>query len=287
MLAYIIRRLLQAILVMVVMSGLVFVGLYVVGDPVSMMASPEVTELERHVSFAKFTLYIPLLEQYAIFMSHAVRLDFGKSFLTGQSAMGLILERMPATLELAVVSMLLAGLVGVPLGIWAGLRPNALSTRGIMTGSVLGFSLPNFWVGLMLIMVFAVYLGWFPASGKRGIVTAVSERIGMAPTGVRMLQLLADRDRLGMMDDLVTVFRERLLDRRKIVRAELRSAVALTPEEVKAIETELGAVTGMNVAVEAVVDPDLIGGVLAKVGSTVYDGTVKSQLNRLRKQLVG
>jgi len=83
------------------------------------------------------------------------------------------------------------------------------------------------------------------------------------------------------------VFRERLLDRRKIVRAELRSAVALTPEEVKAIETELGAVTGMNVAVEAVVDPDLIGGVLAKVGSTVYDGTVKSQLNRLRKQLVG
>ncbi len=126
-----------------------------------------------------------------------------------------------------------------------------------------------------------------PASGKRGIVTAVSERIGMAPTGVRMLQLLADRDRLGMMDDLVTVFRERLLDRRKIVRAELRSAVALTPDEVKAIETELGAVTGMNVAVEAVVDPDLIGGVLAKVGSTVYDGTVKSQLNRLRKQLVG
>lgn len=126
-----------------------------------------------------------------------------------------------------------------------------------------------------------------PASGKRGIVTAVSERIGMAPTGVRMLQLLADRDRLGMMDDLVTVFRERLLDRRKIVRAELRSAVALTPDEVKTIETELGAVTGMNVAVEAVVDPDLIGGVLAKVGSTVYDGTVKSQLNRLRKQLVG
>ncbi|AVO49603.1 ABC transporter permease [Melaminivora suipulveris] len=166
MLAFIIRRLLQALLVMAVMSGLVFVGLYVVGDPVSMMASPEATELERDAIRANFGLDKPLLEQYAIFMSRAVRLDFGKSFLTGQSAMGLILERMPATLELAIVSMLLAGLVGVPLGVWAGLKPEALSTRGIMTGSVLGFSLPNFWVALMLIMVFAVYLGWLPASGR-------------------------------------------------------------------------------------------------------------------------
>ncbi|WP_313072570.1 ABC transporter permease [Melaminivora sp.] len=164
--AFIIRRLLQALLVMAVMSGLVFVGLYVVGDPVSMMASPEATDLERDAIRASFGLDKPLLEQYAIFMSHAVRLDFGKSFLTGQSAMGLILERMPATLELALVSMLLAALVGVPLGIWAGLKPQSVSARGIMTGSVLGFSLPNFWVGLMLIMVFAVYLGWLPASGR-------------------------------------------------------------------------------------------------------------------------
>lgn len=166
MLAFVIRRLLQAMLVMAVMSGLVFVGLYVVGDPVSMMASPEATDLERDAIRANFGLDKPLPEQYAIFMSHAVRLDFGKSFLTGQSAMGLILERAPATLELAVVAMLLAGVVGVPLGIWAGLRPQALSTRGIMTGSVLGFSLPNFWVGIMLIMVFAVYLGWLPANGR-------------------------------------------------------------------------------------------------------------------------
>ena len=125
-----------------------------------------------------------------------------------------------------------------------------------------------------------------PASGKRGIVTAIAQRIGMAPAGVRLLQLLADRDRLGLMDDLLAVYRERLLERRKVVRAELRSAVALTPDEVKAIETELGAVTGMNVAIDAVVDPELIGGVLAKVGSTVYDGTVRSQLQRLRRQLL-
>jgi peptide/nickel transport system permease protein len=168
--AFIIRRLMQAVLVMAVMSGLVFVGLYVVGDPVAMMASAEATDLERDAIRASFGLDKPLWQQYGIFMSHALHFDFGKSFLTGQSAMGLILERMPATLELAVVSMGLSVLIGVPLGIWAGLKPQALSTRGIMTGSVLGFSLPNFWVGLMLIMVFAVYLGWLPASGRGATV---------------------------------------------------------------------------------------------------------------------
>ena len=172
MLAYIIQRLMQAVLVMAVMSFLVFVGLYVIGDPVSMMASAEATELEREAIRANFGLDKPLWQQYAIFMSHALRLDFGKSFLTGQPAMGLILERMPATLELAVVSMSASLLIGVPLGIWAGLKPEALSTRGIMTGSVLGFSLPNFWVGLMLIMVFAVWLGWLP-SGGRGATASV------------------------------------------------------------------------------------------------------------------
>ena len=123
MLAYIIRRLLQAVLVMAAMSALVFVGLYVVGDPVSMMASPDATELDRDAIRQNFGLDRPLWQQYAIFMSHALRLDFGKSFLTGQSAMGLILERMPATLELASVSILLSILVGIPLGIWAGLKP--------------------------------------------------------------------------------------------------------------------------------------------------------------------
>lgn len=126
-----------------------------------------------------------------------------------------------------------------------------------------------------------------PASAKRNIASAVAERIGMAPTGVRLLQLLADRDRLGMTGELLAVFRERLLERRKVVRAELRSAVALSPEAIKTIESRLGAVTGKNVAIDAAVDPALIGGVVAKVGSTVYDGSVKSQLEKLRKQLVG
>lgn len=170
MLAFIIRRLLQALLVMAVMSGLVFLGLYVIGDPVSMMASPDATELDRAAIRHNFGLDKPLLQQYGIFLAHALRLDFGNSFLAGQPAMQLILERMPATMELAIVAMLLSIVVGVPLGIWAGLKPQAISTRGIMTGSVLGFSLPNFWVGLMLIMIFAVHLGWLPASGRGATV---------------------------------------------------------------------------------------------------------------------
>ncbi len=166
MLLTIIRRLLQTVLVVLVMSALVFAGLYLVGDPVSMLASPEATDAERELIRQSLGLDLPLWQQYFIFLGKAAQLDFGNSFLTGEPAMQLILERMPATLELATLAMLCSILVGVPLGIYAGLKPQSIGARSIMTGSVLGFSLPNFWVGMMLIMLFAVMLGWFPAGGR-------------------------------------------------------------------------------------------------------------------------
>lgn len=126
-----------------------------------------------------------------------------------------------------------------------------------------------------------------PAAGKRKIVSAVGERLGLGEVSRRALDLLAERDRLGNLAEVLTVFRERLLERQKIQRAEVRSATPLSPETARAIETRLSAVTGTTVKVDTVVDPALIGGVLAKVGSTVYDGTVKTQLEKLRKQLVG
>ncbi len=126
-----------------------------------------------------------------------------------------------------------------------------------------------------------------PAARKRAIVTAVAERIGMAPQATKLLGLLADRDRLHLVHELLAVYRERLLDQQKIVRADIRSAAPLSPDAMQAIETRLGAVTGKKVAVDATVDPSLIGGVVAKVGGTVYDGTVKTQLEKLRQQLVG
>ena len=170
MLATIIRRLLQTLIVMLVMSALVFAGIYLVGDPVSMMASPEATDAQREAIRVSLGLDKPLVMQYLVFISQAVQGHFGNSFLTGEPAMHLILERMPATMELATVAMLMSVLIGVPLGILAGLRPKAAGSRAIMTGSVLGFSLPNFWVGLMLIMLFAVTLGWLPASGRGATV---------------------------------------------------------------------------------------------------------------------
>ncbi|MBO1114466.1 ABC transporter permease subunit [Bordetella petrii] len=173
MLATIIRRLLQTLVVMLVMSALVFAGIYLVGDPVSMMASPEATDAQREAIRVSLGLDKPLVMQYLVFIGQAVQGNFGNSFLTGEPAMRLILERMPATLELASVAMLLSVLIGVPLGILAGLRPKAAGSRAIMTGSVLGFSLPNFWVGLMLIMLFAVQLGWLPASGRGATVSVL------------------------------------------------------------------------------------------------------------------
>ncbi|RTZ45664.1 ABC transporter permease [Candidimonas sp. SYP-B2681] len=166
MLLTIIRRLLQTVLVVLVMSALVFAGLYLVGDPVAMLASPEATDAQRALIRQSLGLHLPLWHQYFIFLGKAALLDFGNSFLTGEPAMRLILERMPATLELATLAMLSSMLIGVPLGIYAGLKPHTIKARSIMTGSVLGFSLPNFWVGLMLIMLFAVMLGWFPAGGR-------------------------------------------------------------------------------------------------------------------------
>lgn len=166
MLSTLLHRLLQTVIIVLVMSALVFAGLYMVGDPVSMLASPEATDAQRAQLRLSLGLDLPLWQQYLVFLGKAAQLDFGNSFLTGEPAMRLILERMPATLELATLAMLASMLIGVPLGIYAGLRPQSVSARSIMTGSVLGFSLPNFWVGLMFIMLFAVMLGWFPAGGR-------------------------------------------------------------------------------------------------------------------------
>jgi F-type H+-transporting ATPase subunit delta len=125
------------------------------------------------------------------------------------------------------------------------------------------------------------------AANKRAIAATLAERLGMSAPAVRLLQLLAERDRLHLTDELLAAYRGRLLDRKKIVKAQLRSATPLSPADVAAIEGRLGAVTGKNVLVDATVDPELLGGVVATVGSTVYDGSVRSQLERLRRQLLG
>jgi peptide/nickel transport system permease protein len=123
-------------------------------------------QIEREQAIAALGLDKPLWEQYTTFIEGAVTGDLGRSFVHAAPALGLILERMPATLELASAAMLIAVLLGIPLGLWAGLKPHSFAGRSIMAGSILGFSLPTFWVGLMLIMVFSVMLGWLPSNGR-------------------------------------------------------------------------------------------------------------------------
>ena len=166
MTVFIIRRLLQSLVVVVVMSFIVFAGVNIVGDPVEMMVSDEATQEEREKVIQAMGLDKPWYVQYARFVGGALEGNLGKSFIYGEPALGIIVQRMPATLELAFAALLLAVVIGIPLGVYAGLRPNGIGAKTVMAGSILGFSLPTFWVGLMFIMVFAVMLGWLPSTGR-------------------------------------------------------------------------------------------------------------------------
>lgn len=168
---FIIRRFLQSLVVVLVMSLVVFVGVHVVGDPVHILISDDMTQAEIEAFIRRLGLDRPVHEQYFHFLANALRGDLGNSFVYGEPALKLIVQRMPATLELAFAAFLLAIAFGIPLGMYAGLRPESPASRAIMAGSILGFSLPTFWVGLMLIMVFAVMLGWLPSTGRGDFMT--------------------------------------------------------------------------------------------------------------------
>ena len=176
MTVFIIRRLLQAVLVVIIMTLLVFIGVMVVGNPADILISEDCLGECYTRAVEYLGLNLPLYEQYFVFLKNALQGDLGTSFKYGVSALVVIVERMPATFELALSAMTITIFVGIPLGMWAGLRPDSLSGRIIMGGSILGFSLPSFWVGLMLILLFSVELGWLPASGRGETVDVLGLR---------------------------------------------------------------------------------------------------------------
>ncbi|SFK91545.1 ABC transporter permease [Falsiroseomonas stagni] len=173
---YLLRRLIQAVGVVLAMSLIVFVGVFAIGDPVEILISPDADQMERERAIKALGLDLPLWQQYGIFLGKALQGDLGRSFVFNEPALTLIMQRMPATLELALAATFGAILIGLPLGLYAGLRPNSVGSKAIMAGSILGFSLPTFWVGLMLIMVFAVQLGWLPSTGRGETVTILGTR---------------------------------------------------------------------------------------------------------------
>lgn len=166
MLTFIFRRMSESLFVLLVMSLLVFVGVFAIGNPVDLLISPDATPQDIEQVTKSLGLDKPLWTQYFYFLTQVLRGDLGHSFMFGTPAIELLLSKMPATMELAVAAMFIASVLGIPLGLVAGLKADSWIGKTIMTVSIFGFSLPTFWVGLVLIMFFSVELGWLPSSGR-------------------------------------------------------------------------------------------------------------------------
>ncbi len=179
MLAFVIRRLLQSILVMLAVGFIAFSLFNFVGDPVSLMLPPEASAADRAEVRVQLGLDQPFYIQFAAFVQNALQGNFGISLRLGRPVSQLLIERLPATLELASMAALLGLLVGIPLGIRTALKRDSWTSRALLTASLIGVSLPNFLIGIFLILIFAVWLGLLPSFG-RGDVT----QIGFWSTGL-------------------------------------------------------------------------------------------------------
>ncbi len=166
MLAFILRRLVQAMMVMLTVGFIAFMLFQFVGDPVTNMLGQDATQDQRDALRKDLGLDKPFVLQFATFVGNAVRGEFGMSLRQGQKVSTLILERLPATLELSVAAALIALLVGIPLGVYAALRRGRMLAQTLMGLSLLGVSLPTFLIGIFLILIFAVLLQWLPSFGR-------------------------------------------------------------------------------------------------------------------------
>ena len=166
MLAFIARRLVQSILVMLTVGFIAFSLFNFVGDPVALLLPPEATQADREEVRKALGLDKPFYTQFAVFVQNALQGNFGISLRLGRPVSQLLAERLPATLELVGVATLLALLVGIPAGIYTALKRDHWSSKLLLTGSLIGVSLPNFLIGIFLIVIFAVWLGILPSFGR-------------------------------------------------------------------------------------------------------------------------
>ena len=182
MIAFILRRLFQAVIVMVVVAFISFLLFQYVGDPVSFLLGQDATPEEIRSMRAALGLDKPFFVQFWHFLGNAAQGEFGMSLRQAAKVSTLIADRFPATLELALVAAVLALAVGVPMGVYTALRRGSFSSQVFMAISLLGVSLPTFLVGILLILVFAVGLGWFPSFGRGDTV-----QLGWWSTGLLTL----------------------------------------------------------------------------------------------------
>ncbi len=170
MFSFIARRLLQAIVVIAIVSFISFSLFNFVGDPVDNMVGQEATLETRAMIRDKLGLNDPFVVQYVRFLGNALQADFGISYRTKRSVSTMIASRLPATIELVLISAIIALGVGIPLGVFTGIARESWISRAILTVSLVGVSLPTFIIGIGLIYLFAVHLGWLPSSGRAGAV---------------------------------------------------------------------------------------------------------------------
>jgi peptide/nickel transport system permease protein len=267
MLAFSLRRLGQSLLVLLLMSLLVFLGVYAIGNPVDLLVNPQADEIERARATAALGLDQPITKQYVTFLAHAATGDLGRSFVYNIPAIRLILERLPATLELAFSATFLAVAIGVPLGLVAGLRPKSFIGRTIMAGSILGFSLPTFWVGLVLIMVFSVQLGWLPPNGRGetvlllGVPVSFLTADGLAHLAMPavnlalfklslMIRLTRAGTREAMLQDYVRFARAKGLTSHRVIGVHVLKNILIPI--VTVIGLELGSVIAFAIVTESI-----------------------------------
>lgn len=267
MLAFAIRRFGQSLFVLVVMSFLVFLGVYAIGNPIELLVNPQADEIERARATAALGLDKPILEQFATFLTRAASGDLGRSFVYNVPAIQLILDKLPATLELALAAMVIAIFLGIPLGLVAGLRPHSFVGRSIMAGSILGFSLPTFWVGLVLIMVFSVSLGWLPPNGRGETVLLLGVPVSfltadglahLAMPAINLalfkLSLLIRMTRAGtreaVLQDYVKFARAKGLGPRRVIGVHVLKNILIPI--VTVIGLELGSVIAFAIVTESI-----------------------------------
>jgi len=166
MITYLSSRVAHALVVLLAVSLCVFFVMYKAGDPVELLLPPDASQLQVEQMRKTLGLDQPFWIQYGLFLKKALQGNVGKSFIYGQSALTVVMERLPATLELASAAMFMAVFLGIPLGVAASINPKSYTSKGIMFFSLTGISVPTFWMGMVLVLVFAVTLGWLPSSGR-------------------------------------------------------------------------------------------------------------------------
>jgi len=215
---YLLRRLYHSFIVILGITLIIFIITHMIGDPVVLLLSPEATQADRVELQRQLGLDRPLPVQYMIFLKDAVRGDFGTSFRHQRPALELVLQHLPATLELTLAAMVLSILISIPLGILASIKPGSLLDRTGMTFALIGQSAPVFWIGIMFILLFGVKLRWFPISGRGGIENLIMPAMTLALFSTAAQTRLTRSSMLDVLDkDFIRTARSKGLHEFKVI----------------------------------------------------------------------